>query len=170
MPPFSDYSNRSRLKLVEVEGNQVLDFDHPSGFISIVFGRSDWENYEVSYRFRYLSDSTATSTDTYFVLWLRFVDQTFTHYAVFAQTFADMVGINEATSGKARFILGEQYPLEPDIWYQIRAELEGTRIRYFINDSLILTSTSSFSNAGRVGFSTSPGLHVQVDDVLVIAR
>lgn len=61
----------------------------------------------------------------------------------------------------------KDYPTLNNIWYTLRLEVAGDRIKFYINNQLIVQAKDSQISSGKAGISVSPGISVCIDDIRV---
>ncbi len=66
-----------------------------------------------------------------------------------------------------KMLLSKEEPLELETWYQVRAELQGENMSFFVDDKLIGKLTDRRSASGSVGLAVQDTLKVLFDDFSV---
>jgi hypothetical protein len=64
-------------------------------------------------------------------------------------------------------LLSQFAPLELKTWYLVRAELQGTKLAFFVDDQLIGTVTDDRSLSGAVGVAVQDTLQTMFEDFTV---
>jgi len=143
-------------------GNKVLDGSCLAGCTGqgMDFGSMSWTDYAIEYRIKFLNKNTDVNVNFRNTPLGNYVQRLSLKYQNIAYYMSpkDKGWTGEATRG---------YSFKQGVWYSIRIEAQGSMIRFFANDKLILQKTDAQFSAGAVNFSLFQDSHVQYDDIKV---
>lgn len=146
-------------------GNIVYEINNLDGsrYPRIIFGLDEWKNYEAEYRAKILAAAKPEAT---VLLYFR-SSQSFVTYDLQAQVFFDNFVVGFATGTSWQELASKRFDFELDRWYTIRLQAQGSQIRGFVDNKLIIETEDTRLEEGALGISVGPGAHVQIDDILV---
>jgi photosystem II stability/assembly factor-like uncharacterized protein len=162
-----DFSADSEWQIVADEsGNKVYEIDNrnKSEYKGMTFGSPEWTDYSAEYRVRYLGSSSAgggsvglqirSARGSYYVIDLGDIGELYLAYSL---------NVSPWTRLETQFP-----PIERNVWYVIRVEVQGEQIRVYLDDALIIEVNDPQIRKGRLQLFASPSTYAQIDDIRVI--
>jgi len=160
--PFSYIENGSWKRLPDETGNQVYEIDNLNltGYPQLRFGSGDWKNYAIEFRTRILDFKSSEST-----VFCNFRLQD----GQYDQLIIDPQSISLGTEPPRQLFGSKSISIGKGIWYSIRLEAQGMKIRVFLDNNLMIDTTDSRLTQGDITLGVAPGTYAQFDDIRVIA-
>ena len=87
-------------------------------------------------------------------------------YEAFIRQDVDLAVISRYEEGKINWIARVPFACEPGVWYELRVEVFGSLIRFYVNNVLVSEATDSTFASGRIGIGALDA-HVHFDDLEV---
>lgn len=146
-------------------GNKVYEIDNRNGpnYKGFSFGITEWKDYSVEYRARFLNSTGKQSEigsqyrsdgNSYYVL----------DFSEAELYLAYSINGSEWTR------LVTQFPhIEPDIWYNIKVNTQGEQISVYLDNALLVNAESSEIQQGWSMIFVGPDTYAQIDDIRVVA-
>jgi hypothetical protein len=129
------------------------------------FGSFQWRDYAVEYSFRLKE----IEVDTQVLLGFRTnSDEDTYRQAIFPYWDEIIVAVDSSDEGWQRLDT-QTMNIVDRAWYQVRVEVQDTKIRVYVDDFLIIDTTASQYEMGWVSLSVSTKTQIQFDDVRIIA-
>lgn len=128
------------------------------------FGSSNWKDYAVEYKVRFLEYKGANTQAT---LYIRKAYRGGAGYHVELVPSINKIRLAYYNNSWSE-ISSEQYKFEKNIWYLIRAEVKGNEIKLFINNKQVLYAIDKRLQSGELSLMAGPGTQVQFDDIQVL--
>ncbi len=145
--------------IAEDSGNHIYCLEDYDENQIVYFGRNDWADYAVETRVKALT----TGREPHASLSARFDPFAYLGYYG-ALNFQD--GIATLAYNDPYQWFGQQIrPRALDTWYELRLELAGESIAFFLDDELVASGTGAQRSRGNANISTTPGLQICIDDV-----
>jgi hypothetical protein len=158
--PFSYVENGDWKQVSDETGNHVYEIDNQTGYPQIRFGSDLWKNYGFEFRTRILD---LTSSDSLVFCIVRL--QGSQYYQLDINDQSIMLGTEPPFQA-----LGDKWiSIGKGIWFSIRMEAQGTQIRVFLDNNLIIDITDSHVSQGSMTLGVAPGTYAQFDDIRVIS-
>jgi len=150
----------------EADGNHVLCNPNADEFYPAAFGRGTWTDYAVEARVKSLEHGKLD--DAYVTLFARMEPYTNIGYSAIVNfdTLMYDLQFSEPYEGYRHRKLAS---IRDGEWYQLRLELTGNHIKFFINNELMISANASHRANGSASIVSSKGLKMCVDDVRVWA-
>ena len=147
-------------------GNHVYEVDPGAAFD---FGRWDWGNYEIVYRFRVLDSADAAFITVAFRMQDNASNQCCNAYIMNIDANIHRLGflISYETLDWA-LIDHRDFELHPNTWYDVRIRAYGSTIQIYIDDVLYISANDSRIDKGAISWGVGRD-YVQFDDILVTA-
>jgi len=126
------------------------------------FGSTSWTNYAVEYRVKLIN----LKAD----IWMAFRNSDQGSYVQRLSSNFQHLGLYISPEGIPWEPLSEPtYNVYRGIWYQLRVEVQGETIRYFINDRRVIEITDTRLTAGDIAIGNLGDTIAQYDDIRVTA-
>ena len=148
-------------------GNKVYERDNLDGdhYPRINFGSTVWKDYAVEYRVKVVDFvSTKAIATLYFRSSPSLVD-----YDLQLQPNWHTIIVGYWSGSSWSELKSETFNLVSGNWYLVRVEVEGTQIRVFIDESLMIDIMDERRDSGELGLGVGPGTYAQFDDIRVIS-
>jgi hypothetical protein len=158
--PFSYIENGSWKKTPDETGNQVYEIDNQTGYPKIGFGSSNWKNYAIEFRTRIL-DFKSSESNVFCIF--RFTG------GQYYQINISLQSISLGIMPPYQELVSKSISVGKGIWFSIRLEAQGTQIRVFLDNNLIIDTTDSRLSQGDISLGVGHETYVQFDDIRVIA-
>jgi len=157
---------------IEDNGNKVYEIDaNTKTYIenniggSLGFGSKKWTNYSVEYRVKMLNAKANT--------WLNFrsdIGENKNQYVEWLSAEYDGISLHiNLNSSGWNMLKGLDLPVWDERWYRVKVEAQGTTLRVYLDDDLMLQTDDSSIASGGLELGVFPGTHAQFDDIRVIA-
>jgi hypothetical protein len=148
-------------------GNKVYEVNATSCVntycASVVFGATTWTDYAIDYRVKMLN-GRATSDMVF-----RSENGVGGYIAQFGPRNSGMTLAISPNGQPWQALKWRSYTIRQKVWYQIRIEVKGNKIRISVNGDKPFEVTNSEIRSGGLSLSVSDGSHVQWDDICVTA-
>ena len=147
-------------------GNKVYAIDNSKGsdFPRIYFNSEQWKDFEIKYRMRFVS---GTSAET--IIEFRCQDETC------RDKYAISIDLNRINLGYSvnsydwKMLKSEVYPLKKNTWYWIRIQAQGQDLRVYVDDVRVINTDDNHYASGAVNIQAVPYTYMQIDDIQVIS-
>ncbi len=162
---FAHWPSHNSWKIVEENGEFIYcGFQEGSGTQSY-FGSVHWDDYQVDARIRIDGESSA-SAEIRTRITRGSAQESYLHNII---VDLDWKGLSQIYCGpedchswkgiNTNIVRGE--------WYQLRAEVEGSNIRTYLDGRLMLSQNLGLIDRGYVGWGASQGTTLCIDDIVV---
>ena len=158
--------------VTEEDGNKVFEIklnteeaiqkDEGAGF---GFGLKSWTNYSAEYRFKMRNSkanvwmkfrSTIGDNEAYYVVWVSAEYSTVNlHIKHDLDHWVTLESLDNA--------------IWDERWYKVKIEAQGSRLRVYLNDNLMLQTDDTRITSGGLEIGTMTGTDIVIDDIRVVA-
>jgi len=151
-------------KVFEVNTNTEANIKNNEGG-GVGFGSEDWTNYSAEYRVKMLNwrantwlsfRSTIGDNQTYYVEWL----------SAEYDTVNLFINLNYGGWENLKTLENSVWDKR---WYRVKVEAQGTRLRVYLDDILMLQTDDTHIKSGGFNMGVFPGTHAQFDDIRITA-
>ena len=150
------------------DGNLVAEIDNREGASNpaFQFGGTEWTDYSLNYRFKYLADSAAESE-----IYFEFHNSERGPYqvAMGLGKGAYVILGHISNTGSWNTLAEKSADLPTETWHDLRLDVAANRISLVIDGVTIFTVTDDSSSEGFIAIGVSAGTHAQFDDFRVEA-
>jgi serine/threonine protein kinase len=145
-------------------GNMVLDADYTVDDASggVEFGSDEWTDYAVEYRAKMIN------AEADMVLYVR-NNQGTGYLQRLSLRGQNMEMAFQSNETGWKVITQRNFTFKRDVWYHVRLEVQGDKIRMYIEGKLLIEKTDTRAKSGALAFWFFPRTHGQIDDVKVRA-
>ena len=148
-------------------GNRVFEVNNKglSFWPRARFGSNAWEDYAVEYRVKLIEFDISTETGSG-MAFLSFRED----YKVSLNPYWQKIYLSyETPESPWDDFAYSDYNIQPGVWYSMRIEANGTRLKVFLDGDLRIDVEDSRTSSGRASLHSGPNTVVQFDDIRVIA-
>lgn len=158
----STENNGNTVYEVNTNTQQHIKYDRGA---SLGFGSIKWTNYSAEYRVKMLNwkanawlsfRSDIGSNQNLYIEWLS------------AESDGLSLHVNLNDSGW-NMLKGLELPVWDQRWYEVRVEAQGSTLRVYLDNSLMLQTEDASIASGGLELGVFPGTHALFDDIRVIA-
>jgi hypothetical protein len=166
---FIEEGNWSRV--IDEKAGGVFDINNLSGtgYPQMRLGSGSWRDYAIEFRARIVDFASSRST----VFCIFRLQTNWYHLGLEPENAYNqlMLGYIQPSQGSWDFheLGSSPVPVERGVWYPIRIEAQGTRIRVLMDGNPIIEATDSRQSQGDLTIGVGPGTHAQFDDIRVVA-
>ncbi|MBZ0292619.1 MAG: hypothetical protein K8L99_08675 [Anaerolineae bacterium] len=144
-------------------GNPVFEVNNQvKRPVAVEFRGVDWCDYRIEYRVRFKK----FGDDVGGTLVFRRREE---HLYVLSLNQEEVILARIVNSGYWERLATILHPLQLNTWYNIRAEAQGSRLRVWLNNELLIDLEDTLSSSGIITFDAAPNEQTQYDDIRVTA-
>lgn len=158
----SSEDNGNKVYEVNTNTEASIQYNRPA---SLGFGSKEWTNYSAEYRVKMLNAKANT--------WLSFrsdIGANRDHYVEWLSAEYDGISLHINLNGSGWNLLKDlSLPVWDERWYQVRVEAQGSTLRVYLDDNLMLQTEDTSIASGVLELGVFPGTHALFDDIRVVA-
>lgn len=140
-----------------IENSEYSQSDETRGRLHSIAGDPNWIDYTIEAKAKILSGMGA-------MIFFRYVDTNW--YEAFIRADINVAVISKHVAGELTWIASTPFTSEAGVWYELKVEVKGSNIRFYVDGALILETTDPTFTKGKTGLATL-NAHVHFDDVIV---
>ncbi len=150
-------------QIVDEDGNKILDIQTGTSYAQLYFGSTDWSNYSIDYRVKFLD-----WTGDYPVVAVGFRKIDSTSYIQSITPFYKVVEVDITRNSSAwQGIFGTAYVTPRDKWIQVHIEAFNERITVSIDGKGMIDTSHRELVKGSLSLGVSPNAHIQFDEIRI---
>ena len=162
---FKSNPSHNNWQVIEEDGSKIYCGYSEDSYINSVFGSVEWENYQVEALIRIIGEDDFSGG----LISRNSVGRQWGSYSHTIDAGSGFHGVSQGYCGVDRCDIwqGTNSSIDAGEWYLLRAELDGNRIRTYLDGRLMNSNVLENRKYGNVGIAASPGTTVCVDEIIV---